>query len=520
MIKTHRVANLLSVLVLMAFLVSVGAVSCGPTAGPPPGPTPGGPPPGEQPLGGQLPGEEPPGGPGPGGELQLVLVANPDMVPPGGCAMLHWEVTPPGEYRVLLDGQEVLPLGEQQVCPPGTTTYELRVETPGGPQVRTVTVNVGGGPGGGPGPTPPGPGPQPTPQGPGPQPTPGGPGPAPTGGPGEGCAGAPTFTYFTASSTSITAGQQVQLSWGEVRNGTSGPLVGSVVLSPGGFGEVGSPGSRWASPTTTTTYRLTATGCGGTATKDVTVTVGGGGSVATSTPHPGGPTATKQATAAAGTATRTPTPTTVVILGTVIPFVPAPTATTASTTAAVQLTNKCGRNIESVYIRKKGESDWGSDRLAQSGSIGPGAARTFQLGSGDFQMRALCCGGLVVSEHSVTLSSGTYDWTVIAALDIHNNIDAEYQVDKQIETLYIMPWPQNDWGDDLLEQEPSWPGCSNYGGQRVIPGGESLRCFLYPGRYYLRAISRYGMVYTASYVNVQGNSAWYVATEFWTPPAD
>jgi hypothetical protein len=126
----------------------------------------------------------------------------------------------------------------------------------------------------------------------------------------------------------------------------------------------------------------------------------------------------------------------------------------------------------------------------------------------------------VVSEHSVTLSSGTYDWTVIAALDIHNNIDAQYQVDKQIEALYIMPWPQNDWGDDLLEQEPSWPGCSNYGGQRVIPGGESLRCFFYPGRYYLRAISRYGMVYEASYANLQGNSAWYVATEFWTPPAD
>jgi hypothetical protein len=512
--KEHRFARLLGSVVIMAFLISAGAVSCGPNLGAPPEPPPGGPPGGEQPPGGQLPGEQPPGGPVPGGELQLVLVADPDMVPPGGCAILHWEVAPPGEYRVLLNGQQVPPLGEQQVCPPGTTTYELLVETPGGPEVRTVTVNVGG-PGGGPQPPTPG-------GGPGQPPTPGL-GPPPTGGPGEGCAGAPTFSYFTASASSISAGQQVQLSWGPVTNGTSGPLVGSVVLSPGGFGEVGSPGSRWASPTTTTTYRLTATGCGGTATKDVTVTVGGSGTAATATPHPGGPTATKPAagpTATKPAAGPTATPTTAVILGTVIPFVPVPTATTGSTTAAVQLTNKCGRNIQSVYIRKKGESDWGSDRLAQSGSIGPGAARTFQVGSGDFQMRALCCGGLVVSEHSVTLSSGTYDWTVIAALDIHNNIDAEYQVDKQIETLYIMPWPQNDWGDDLLEQEPSWPGCSNYGGQRVIPGGESLRCFLYPGRYYLRAISRYGMVYTASYVNVQGNSAWYVATEFWTPPAD
>jgi len=501
--KEHRSAKLLGMVVVMVFLVCSGAVSCGPTPGPLPEPPPGGP----------LPGGEVPGGPGAVGELQLVLMAEPDMVPQGGCAMLHWEVSPPGEYRVLLDGQEVPLTGEREVCPPGTTTYELLVETPSGSQVRSVTVNVGGGPGVGP---------EPPVRGGGPEqpPTPGS-GPPPTVGPGEECAGPPTFSYFTASASSISAGQQVQLSWGPVTNGTSGPLVGSVVLTPGDFGQVGSPGSRWASPTTTTTYRLTATGCGGTATEDVTVTVGGAAPAATSTPHPGGPTATKQATAAAGTATRTPTrtPTTGIIL-TVIPFIPAATATTGSTTAAVQLTNECGRKIESVYIRKEGESDWGSDRLAQSGSIGPGEARTFQLGAGDFQMRALCCGGLVVSEHYVILSSGTYDWTVIAALDIHNNIDAEYQVDKQIETLYIMPWPEAGWGDDLLEQEPSWPGCSNRGGQRVIAGGESLRCFLYPGRYYLQAISRYGKVYTASYVNVQGNSAWFVATEFWTPPAD
>ncbi len=312
--KEHRLARLLSIVLVMAVLVCTGAVSCGPKVGPLPEPPPGGPPPG----GGV------PGGPGPGGEMQVVFVAQPDMVIQGGCAMLHWEVSPPGEYRVLVDGQEVPLMGEREVCPPGTTTYELRVETAGGPQTRSVTVNVGGGPGGGPEPPTPGGGPE--------QPPTPGLGPAPTGGPGEGCAGAPTFTYFTASATSISAGQQVQLSWGEVRNGTSGPLVGSVVLSPGGFGEVGSPGSRWASPTTTTTYRLTATGCGGTATKDVTVTVGGAAPAATSTPHPGGPTATKQASAATGTATRTPTrtptPTTVVILGTVIPFVPVPTATT------------------------------------------------------------------------------------------------------------------------------------------------------------------------------------------------
>jgi hypothetical protein len=345
MITRNRLTKLLSIMIIVPLLVCAGVVSCGPTAGPP-APTPGGPP----------PAPPTPGGPPPGGEVAIMFVAEPDMIPQGACTVLRWEVNPPGVGRVLLDGQEVPQAGERGVCPPGTTAYQLLVETPGGPQTREVVVNVGGGP-----------------PGPGPQPTPPGPGPAPTGAPGEGCAGAPTFTYFTASPSTITAGQQVQLSWGEVRNGTSGPLVRSVVLSPGGFGEVGSPGSRWASPTTTTTYRLTATGCGGTATKDVTVTVGGGGPVATATPHPSGPTATKPGSAAASTATRTPTATatTAGILLTVVPFVPAPTATTAPTMVDLQLTNNCGRKIEGLYVRKKGESDWGSNWLAVSGGYVP-----------------------------------------------------------------------------------------------------------------------------------------------------
>ena len=484
--KEHKLARLVATVMIMAFVVSTGAVGCCPWAGPLPGLTPGVP----------LPGGEVPGGPAPGGELQLVLVADPDMVPQGGCAMLHWEVAPPGEYRVLLNGQEVPPMGEQQVCPPGTTTYELRVETPGGPQTRTATVNVGGGPGVGPEGTPPGGGPGPTPQGPG---------PAPTGAPGGGCAGAPTFTYFTASAGTISAGQQVQLSWGEVRDGTSGPLVGSVVLSPGGFGEVGSPGSRWASPTTTTTYRLTATGCGGTATKDVTVTVGGGAPAATSTPHPGGPTATKQA------ATSTPA----IILTAVLIPVPAATATatTGSTTSAVRLTNKCGRYIESVYIRKSGESSWGSDRLGQNEYLGHGEARTFQLAPGDYNMRAECCGQKVVSEHSVSLSSGTYDWTVIAALDIHNDTD------RGITEIYIVPSTQAGWGNNWLPPQPSWPGCSLIG-YDWLPSGWVWRCYFSPGSYDLRAVTDQGQVYSTQQANLQGNSAWFVKTQFWTPPAD
>jgi len=436
-----------------------------------------------------------PGGPPPG-EAQITFTADRMAVQAGECANLQWTVQ--GGFAVQMNLQPVQATGQMQVCPQETTSYILAVDLGERMERREIVIEVAGGPG--------------------PQPTQPGTGPAPTTAPGSGCAGAPTFTYFTASPSSISAGQQVQLSWGAVTNGTSGPLVGSVVLSPGGFGEVGSPGSRWASPTTTTTYRLTATGCGGTATKDVTVTVGGAAPAATATPHPGGPTATATPHPAGPTATKqAPTATPYGILVTAIPWVPAPTATatTGSTMAALQLTNKCGRFIDSVYIRESGESSWGSDRLSQNDYLGHGEARTFQLAPGDYNMRAECCGQKVVSEHSVSLSSGTYDWTVVAALDIHNDTG------EQIEELYIVPSTQAGWGNNLFEQEPSWPGCATYGwSPYALVSGHVVRCFFSPGSYDLRAVTRYGQVYSTQQANLQGNSAWFVKTQFWTPPAD
>ncbi|MDH4136887.1 MAG: hypothetical protein OEW09_09285, partial [Anaerolineae bacterium] len=58
---------------------------------------------------------------------------------------LHWEVVPPG-WPVLLDGQEVPHVGEREVCPEKTTTYELLAEAPAGPQERTATLHVEGEP--------------------------------------------------------------------------------------------------------------------------------------------------------------------------------------------------------------------------------------------------------------------------------------------------------------------------------------------------------------------------------------
>lgn len=104
-----------------------------------------GPPPEEHPPEEQPPPEEhPPEEQPPEGEgVEVInLFVEPDVIPAGGCATLHWEVIPPGEWPVFINDQEVPPVGEHEVCPATTTTYELRVEASGGPQTRTATLQV------------------------------------------------------------------------------------------------------------------------------------------------------------------------------------------------------------------------------------------------------------------------------------------------------------------------------------------------------------------------------------------
>jgi hypothetical protein len=188
-------------------------------------------------------------------ELGMFLAVDPDAISQGQCAMLIWEVGAPEEWRVLLDGSEVPHFGESEVCPPSTTSYELLVEAPDGPQVRTVTLHVEGGAE----PTTPS---QPTST----------PATAPTATAPPGCGGAPVISYFRANPSTINVGGTSTLEWGRVTNGNSDVLVRSVVIQPG-LGEVGSPGQRPVSPQTTTVYTLIATGCGGETRQDVTVVV-------------------------------------------------------------------------------------------------------------------------------------------------------------------------------------------------------------------------------------------------------
>ena len=207
-------------------------------------------PPGESsPMEPFSPGEPSPGGP------QVVFNADRTNIQPGECVNLEWRMEGEGFFGVELNGQPVDPAGNRQVCPPETAVYTLAIDTGEAMLHRELVVNVAG-----------------TGQQPSQPQTPGQP-PQQSQPPTPGCPGAPAFTHFEANPSSITSGQSTKLEWGPVTNGATGELVGSVVLTPGNFGEVGSPGSRQVSPTSTTIYTLTATGCGGTATKSVTVVV-------------------------------------------------------------------------------------------------------------------------------------------------------------------------------------------------------------------------------------------------------
>jgi hypothetical protein len=197
-------------------------------------------------------------------EVGIFFAVDPDAIPQGGCATLIWEVGAPEEWATLIEGSVVPHVGQQEVCPTTTRTYELVVETPNGPQTRSVTLHVESSqdePVRTPEPTSaPARTPEPTPPFV----------PSPTAGPG--CPGAPVISYFQAKPSTITAGQSATLQWGAVTNGNSSVLVRSVVINPG-LGEVGSPGSRDVQPASTTTYTMVATGCGGTTTQQVTVNV-------------------------------------------------------------------------------------------------------------------------------------------------------------------------------------------------------------------------------------------------------
>jgi len=133
--------------------------------------------------------------------------------------------------------------------------------------------------------------------------------------------------------------------------------------------------------------------------------------------------------------------------------------------ASLALTNACGADISSIQFRRAGDPSW-TNMLAFGEVVQKGQARTWLIPPGTYDLRAYIRDQVLNERLNVGIS-GTYDWTVLAALDIHNSPPNWWP----IEEVYIFP-------EGALVEGPNWlnPG-------ETIPPGAVRRFNLAPGIY-------------------------------------
>jgi hypothetical protein len=133
--------------------------------------------------------------------------------------------------------------------------------------------------------------------------------------------------------------------------------------------------------------------------------------------------------------------------------------------ASLALANASGSWVDGVQFRLAGEPSWG-EHLAATDIIWDGETRTWQVPAGTYDLRAYHSNQVLNERLNVGIS-GTYDWTVLAALDIHNSPPNWWP----IERVRIFP-------EGALDEGPNWlnPG-------ETIPPGAVRRFNLAPGVY-------------------------------------
>jgi hypothetical protein len=194
-----------------------------------------------------------PGAPPPLPAVSIAFFADQLTLVFGQCTTIHWQVT--NASQVFLDNASVALSGSKQDCPTQTTTHSLRVITLDNQTAqRSLTITV-----------------VPVTITPTRTFTPTAPPPV------RGCSGTPNISSFSASPSSIIAGQSATLNWGAVTN------ADSVEIGPD-IGGVATPGSMSVSPGSTTTYTLLARCGSNTVTRQATVTVTSRGIIIIPTP--------------------------------------------------------------------------------------------------------------------------------------------------------------------------------------------------------------------------------------------
>jgi hypothetical protein len=164
--------------------------------------------------------------------------------------------------------------------------------------------------------------------------------------------------------------------------------------------------------------------------------------------------------------------------------------------ASLALNNLSGGSIDSVVFRLAGDPSWGNNQLTFAESVNPGQTRTWQIPAGTYDLRAYI-GQQVLDERLNVGISGTYDWTVQAALDIHNSASFT------IQEVYITLGAAADWGPNLLG-----PG-------EAIPPGAVRRFTLEPAAHDLQVRGVLGQSPTLFHRTllwnwVEGVCAWFI----------
>jgi len=161
--------------------------------------------------------------------------------------------------------------------------------------------------------------------------------------------------------------------------------------------------------------------------------------------------------------------------------------------ASLALTNASGASIDSVFFRLVGDPSWGDNRLQPGEVVLDGQTRAGHIPPGTYDLRAYI-GQQVLDERLNVGISGTYDWTVLASLDIHNG--PGFVIDE----VHIVPLGSNDWGPNLLG-----PG-------EFIWIWEVRRWKLSPGDYDLKVGRTDNSVFPRAILNVsiKGVCAWFV----------
>jgi hypothetical protein len=305
-------------------------------------------------------------------QIGIELWSNEEIVAPGECSVIHWEMSNGEGYSVFFNGEEVLSTGQETVCPEDTMEYKLVVLAPSGPHEKSLTIYVADGSAVA----------EPTTSAVGPvlgtpvpTATPTSTTPAVTQAPPTATQASPTamqvgptatrvpptatppppappegsrILYFRANgqegSIAVNPGATVTLSW-EWERVSEGHLdPGNVALACPAM-----PCSYQVTPGASTTYTLRAVNPSGSDTKTVTVDI---------------------------LAAPSPTPTN--ITGVIAP----------PTLAEIIVVNNTSEVIAYVYFRPAKTNDWGPDMLGSGNLIMPGGHAVFQVLPGTYDLKA------------------------------------------------------------------------------------------------------------------------------------